>query len=84
MPSMIQESCLLKSKVCLVIGGGSLGPGWGIGRAIAFAFAREGACVAVADVNLEAAQETVDLITKAGGKAASFVVDVTDDASIQG
>ena len=30
MPSMIQESCLLKSKVCLVIGGGSLGPGWGI------------------------------------------------------
>ena len=84
MTSMIQESSLLKSKVCLVIGGGSLGPGWGIGRAIAFAFAREGACVAVADVNLEAAQETVDLIIKAGGKAASYVVDVTDDASIQG
>ena len=79
---MLSPNPLLKSKICLVIGGGSIAPGWGIGRAISFAYAREGARVAVADLNLESAQETVDLIRKEGGDAMAFAVDVTDDESI--
>ena len=79
---MLSPNPLLKSKTCLVIGGGSIAPGWGIGRAISFAYAREGARVAVADLNLESAQETADLIRNDGGDARAFAVDVTDDSSI--
>ena len=53
---------LLENKVGLVTGSGM-----GIGRAIAVAFAREGAKVVVADFNVEAGEETVELIKKAGG-----------------
>jgi NAD(P)-dependent dehydrogenase (short-subunit alcohol dehydrogenase family) len=59
----------LKDKVALVVGAGSIGPGWGNGKATAVAFAREGAKVMCADVNLAAAQETVDLIRQEGGEA---------------
>ena len=79
---MLSPNPLLKSKICLVIGGGSIAPGWGIGRAISFAYAREGARVAVADLNLESARETVELIRNEGGEAGAFAVDVTDDGSI--
>ena len=41
----------LKDKVALVVGVGSIGPGWGNGKATAVAFAREGARVFCADVN---------------------------------
>ena len=49
----------LKGKVALVIGGGSIGEGWGNGKAAAFVYAREGARIVVVDLRLEAAQETV-------------------------
>ena len=48
----------LKDKVALVVGAGSIGPGWGNGKATAAAFAREGAKVFCADINLAAAEET--------------------------
>ena len=41
-------------------------------------FAREGACVLVADINMESALETVRLITDAGGAAQATQVDITD------
>jgi NAD(P)-dependent dehydrogenase (short-subunit alcohol dehydrogenase family) len=47
----------LESQVAIITGGGS-----GIGQATALVFAREGASVVVADMNLEAAQATVRLI----------------------
>lgn len=75
-------SGLLKDRVCVVVGGGSIAPGWGIGKAIAALFAREGARVAVADINLDAAQEATRAISAFGGDARPFSVDVTDDASI--
>ena len=67
---------LLQDHIAAVTGAGS-----GIGRAIAQGYAREGAQVAVLDVNGEAAGETVQQILNAGGKAQQFVLDVTDRAA---
>lgn len=69
---------LLKAKTALVTGGGN-----GIGRAAALAFAREGARVAVADYEAEAAQATVAAINQAGGQAISLSGDVTESASVE-
>ena len=52
--------------------------GSGIGRAIALGYAREGAQVAVLDINGEAAAKTAADIRAAGGKAQAFTLDVTD------
>ena len=64
---------LLQGHIAVVTGSGS-----GIGRAIALGYAREGAQVAVADINGDTAAATAKAITEAGGKASSFVVDVTE------
>ena len=66
---------LLENHIAAVTGAGS-----GIGRAIAIGYAREGAQVAVLDVNGEAAAETSQQILNAGGKAQAFTLDVTDRA----
>ncbi len=67
----------LKGKVSIITGGGQ-----GIGRATAVKFAKEGAKVAVCDINVTSAEETAKLITDAGGEAISFSIDVTDKKSI--
>src|SRR5262245_15769948 len=64
---------LLDGHIAVVTGGGS-----GIGRAIAQGYAREGAQVAVLDANGDTAAQTAKSITEAGGKATSFVLDVTE------
>ena len=63
----------LKDKVAIVTGGGG-----GIGGAIARHFAREGAKIAVADINAESAQQRVAEITGQGGDAFTIAVDVTN------
>jgi NAD(P)-dependent dehydrogenase (short-subunit alcohol dehydrogenase family) len=70
-------SGLLEGKSALVTGAGS-----GIGRATALAFAREGAWVAAADLKLESAQETAQMVEAAGGQAVAVEVDVTDDDAV--
>jgi len=65
----------LKGKVCLITGAGS-----GIGQASARLFAKEGALVVVADIDLRAARATVAGIRKTDGEAAAEQVDVTDEA----
>ena len=50
----------LKDKVAIVTGAGSIGEGWGNGKATAVLYAREGAKVLCADINPDAAQETAD------------------------
>jgi len=67
----------LTDKIAAVTGGGS-----GIGEAIALLFARQGAQVAVVDVDEEAARRTADRITSAGGQARALRADVTDRASV--
>ena len=67
----------LQDKVALVVGAGSVGPGLGNGKAAAVLFAREGAKVLCADVNEDAANETVDMIRKENGAAKAIRADVS-------
>ncbi len=70
----------LVGKVAIVSGGGQTpGETIGNGRATALRFAQEGAVVAVLDRRLPSAQETVDLITDAGGQAKAYELDITDE-----
>ena len=66
----------LQEKVALVVGAGSVGPGWGNGKAAALLFAREGAKVLCADVNEDAANETVQIIRQENGTANAIRADV--------
>ena len=68
----------LKDKAGIVTGAGV-----GIGRAIAVAMARAGARVVVADLNIETANETADLIKAPGGDAVAFKADVSDEAQVK-
>ena len=58
----------LKGKTAMVVGAGSIGPGWGNGKATAVTFAREGAQVFCVDRNAAAAEETVKIIASEGVK----------------
>jgi len=68
----------LENKVALITGGGS-----GIGRASALAFAREGAKVAIADVNISGGQETARMVNEAGGVAIFVKADVSKSAEVE-
>jgi NAD(P)-dependent dehydrogenase (short-subunit alcohol dehydrogenase family) len=67
----------LKGKVAMVVGAGSIGPGWGNGKATAVTFARHGAQVFCVDRNAAAAAETVGLIESEGGRATAYTADVS-------
>jgi NAD(P)-dependent dehydrogenase (short-subunit alcohol dehydrogenase family) len=67
----------LEGRTVLVTGGGS-----GIGRATCMRAAREGAAVAVLDRHQENAEETAAMIAAAGGTAAAYACDVSDDAGV--
>ncbi len=67
----------LKDKVALVTGAGSVGPGWGNGKAAATLFAREGARVLAVDLSLEAVEETRKIIEEEGGHCTTFQADVS-------
>ena len=60
------------------------GAGQGIGRAIAEAFAAEGAVVCLADINAEKAESAAAGITAAGGRAVAVGCDVGDAESVRG
>jgi 3-oxoacyl-[acyl-carrier protein] reductase len=69
---------LLANKVAIVTGGAK-----GIGRGIALKFAAEGCSVAVADVNLEEANNTLSDITKMGREGLALKCDVTDGQQVR-
>jgi NAD(P)-dependent dehydrogenase (short-subunit alcohol dehydrogenase family) len=73
----------LEGKTALVFGAGSVGPGWGNGKATAALFAREGAKVVGVDVNPAAAEETRVIIAEAGGTFHAEVADVTKSDQIR-
>ena len=70
----------VKGKVAIVTGAGSSGPGMGNGKAAAILYAREGARVIAADINLKAAEETRHLIEQEGGECLALEVDVAQAA----
>ena len=67
----------LENKVAIVTGAAS-----GIGRAIAQRFAGEGAKVAIADLDLDAAMAAAEDIKAAGGEAFAVAMDVTSEAAV--
>lgn len=66
-----------KNNSALIYGGAR-----GIGRAVAQEFARRGARVAIADIDLAGAEEAAGLIKAAGGEALAIACDVTSDESV--
>ena len=72
----------LDGKVAIITGAGSVGPGWGNGRAAAVRFAQEGARVVATDIDLAAMDETRDHLDAAGGDYLLDRCDVTDAGSI--
>lgn len=73
----------LQGKIAIVTGAGSVGPGWGNGRAIAYRFAQEGACVFAVDRNESAMEETVERVREAGGQITTWCADVTDTDAVR-
>jgi NAD(P)-dependent dehydrogenase (short-subunit alcohol dehydrogenase family) len=72
----------LRNKVAVVFGAGSVGPGWGNGKATAVLFARNGAHVICVDINRAAAEETANIIGSEGGGASAAACDVTDSEAV--
>ncbi len=73
----------LKNKVAIVTGAGSVGPGWGNGKATAVLFAREGAKVFAGDINHHAAMETKSIIDQEGGSCMVQKVDVSKSEEVK-
>jgi NAD(P)-dependent dehydrogenase (short-subunit alcohol dehydrogenase family) len=77
MPGRVQD------KVAVVMGAGSIGPGWGNGKACAVLYAREGAHVVAVDVNAEAAHETRSIIEAEGGSCVAIAGDISHSGDIK-
>lgn len=73
----------LKDKVAIVTGAGSVGPGWGNGKATAVLFAREGAKVFAVDIKLAAVEETKGIIDEEGGECKVHQADVSKSSEVK-
>jgi NAD(P)-dependent dehydrogenase (short-subunit alcohol dehydrogenase family) len=72
----------MKGKVAIVTGAGSVGPGWGNGRATATLLARQGAELFLVDINETAVRDTVSIIEKEGGTTHLHCCDMTVAADV--
>jgi hypothetical protein len=74
----------LQDRIAIVSGAGSVGPGWGNGRATAVRFAEEGAKIFAVDRNHDSTKETVEKVKAIGGEIVVHECDVTDNAAVAG
>jgi 3-hydroxybutyrate dehydrogenase len=74
---MIGATMRLKDKSAIVTGAAS-----GIGKDIALVFAREGAKLAIADLNIDAANAAANEIRASGGQAIGVAMDVTSEQQV--
>jgi len=72
----------LQDRIAVVTGAGSVGPGWGNGRATAVRFAEEGAKIFAVDRNSDSVAETIDKVKAVGGEIVVQQCDVTDSGSV--
>ena len=73
----------LQDRVALITGAGSIGPGWGNGKATAVLCAREGAKVFAVDLDLAAADATREIIAGEGGVCTTHAADVANADSVR-
>src|SRR6476660_5495794 len=73
----------LPEKIAVVSGAGSIGPGWGNGKATAVLLGRQGAKVFAIDVNEDAARATCALIEEEGGECAAHRCDMTVASEVE-
>ena len=71
-----------ESKVVMVFGAGSSGPGWSNGKAASVLYAREGATVVAIDLEPAAAEETRAIIEAEGGSAIALATNVTNGEAV--
>jgi NAD(P)-dependent dehydrogenase (short-subunit alcohol dehydrogenase family) len=72
----------LAGKIAIVTGAGSVGPGWGNGRATAVLFAQEGATVFAVDKNADAVRETLERAGEASARITTHACDATLAADV--
>ncbi len=72
----------LQGRIAIVTGAGSVGPGWGNGRATAVRFAEEGARIFAVDRDSDSTRETIEKVKAVGGEIVVHACDVTDNASV--
>ena len=72
----------MAGKVAIVTGAGSVGPGWGNGKATATLLARQGAAVFLIDINEAAVNETSGIIAGEGGTCAVHRCDMMQSADV--
>ncbi|MEU5095391.1 SDR family NAD(P)-dependent oxidoreductase [Streptomyces sp. NPDC020996] len=73
----------LAGRIAVISGAGSVGPGWGNGRATAVVFAREGATVFLTDRDKDSLEVTAQQIREEGGTVHTSVLDVTEPTDVQ-
>lgn len=73
----------LRERVAIVVGAGSVAPGWSNGKACAVGYGRAGASVVCVDYRHDRAQETAALIESEGGWAIALQADATNEDDLQ-
>src|SRR3546814_19690345 len=73
----------VQDKVIVVAGAGSVGPGWGNGKASAALYARQGAIVYLIDRMADAVAETRRVIEAEGGRCHAATGDLTDGDTVK-
>ena len=73
----------VQEKVVVLAGAGSVGPGWGNGKACAVLYAREGAKLYLIDRSAHALEETHRLVAETGASVHAEAGDLTDAATVE-